>query len=81
MEERNKPEVISLGERNGQDGHGRVPKNFHRKAGRILGSFRGDTKEGEKDVKKEDDFDIEKRTERIRSRPTVFCPRPLSDFK
>jgi hypothetical protein len=37
--ERQKPVVIHLAELNGQDGNRRIPKNFHPKRGRTLGSF------------------------------------------
>lgn len=54
--ERQKPVVINLAELNGQDGNERVPKNFHPKRGRTLGSF-CDPEEGDRDV--DDAFDIE----------------------
>ena len=55
-EERQKPVVIHLGELNGQDGNERIPKNFHPKRGRTLGSF-CDPEEGNRDL--DDAFDIE----------------------
>ena len=50
-EERQKPVIINLGELNGQDGNERVPKNFHPKRGRILGSFCDPEKEDREDRK------------------------------
>lgn len=55
-EERQKPLLIHLGELNGQDGNGRAPKNFHRKAGRTVGSF---VKPESEDRDLEEAFDIE----------------------
>jgi hypothetical protein len=55
-QERQKPVVINLSELNGQDGADRVPKNFHPKRGRTLGSFCYPEK-GDRDV--EEAFDIE----------------------
>lgn len=54
--ERQKPVIIHLGELNGQDGNGRVPKNFHPKRGRLLCTL---TEPYDEDKDYEDDFDIE----------------------
>lgn len=56
VQKRNKPMIIHLGELNGQDGNERVPKNFHTKRGRTLGSFCY-PEEGDRDV--DEAFDIE----------------------
>lgn len=53
-QERQRPVIIHLGELNGQDGNPRVPKNFHKKAGRVLCTFTEEYREGE-----EEEFDIE----------------------
>jgi hypothetical protein len=55
-EERQKPVIIHLGELNGQDGNERAPKNYHRKAGRTVGSFATPT-DDQNSI--EDGFDIE----------------------
>lgn len=54
--ERQNPIMIRLGSLNGQDGNGRAPKNFYRKAGRTLGSF---VRPDFEDRELEDAFDIE----------------------
>lgn len=58
-EERLKPVVINLAELNGSEGNERVPKNFHRKNGRILPTFTKYLTQDQLEEDVEEAFDIE----------------------
>jgi hypothetical protein len=58
-EERQRPIVIELGDLNGQEGGKGMPKNFVRKAGRVLPSFDKYWTAAEVSKEVNEEFDIE----------------------